>query len=150
MSILEQRAAIVAQARKWIGTPYVSCASVLGAGVDCGRLLVRVFVDSGLVPPFDAGEYSPEWNQHNSEERYLAFVTDRAGPVDKPEPGDVILWKYAHCFAHGGIVTCANPLTIIHAYQPDGLVIEEQVQHNARLSDPARERRAYSIWAPKK
>lgn len=32
-----QRAAVVAEARSWIGTPYHNCADVKGAGVDCGN-----------------------------------------------------------------------------------------------------------------
>jgi cell wall-associated NlpC family hydrolase len=45
-----QRATVVAEARSWIRTPYHNCADVKGAGVDCGMLLVRVFVDTGLMP----------------------------------------------------------------------------------------------------
>ena len=41
------REKIVAEARSWIGTPYHNCADIKGVGVDCGMLLVRVFVDLG-------------------------------------------------------------------------------------------------------
>ena len=47
------REKIVAEARSWIGTPYHNCADIKGVGVDCGMLLVRVYVDTGVVPPFD-------------------------------------------------------------------------------------------------
>ena len=53
MTEAEQRAAVAAEARKWILTPYHHGADIRGAGVDCGMLIVRVFVDLGLTPPFD-------------------------------------------------------------------------------------------------
>jgi len=52
------REKIVAEARSWIGTPYHNCADIKGVGVDCGMLLVRVFVDLGLVEPFDPRPYT--------------------------------------------------------------------------------------------
>ena len=47
------RARVVAEARRWIGTPYHACADLRGIGVACGMLLVRIYVDLGLLPPFD-------------------------------------------------------------------------------------------------
>ena len=44
-----QRAAVVAAARSWIGTPYHHAADVKGVGVDCAMLLVRVYSDLGLI-----------------------------------------------------------------------------------------------------
>ena len=89
-----QRAAVVAEARSWIGTPYHNCADIKGVGVDCGMLLVRVFVDTGLVPPFDPRPYPADWHLHRSEERYLGFVFDRCCEVAQPQPGDVMVLRY--------------------------------------------------------
>ena len=72
-----QRHVIVREARSWVRTPYHAQADIKGAGVDCGMLLVRVFVDSGLVPPFDPRPYADDWYLHRSEERYLGFIFDR-------------------------------------------------------------------------
>ena len=105
----EQRAIVVAEARKWIRTPYHSGADVLGAGVHCGMLLVRVFVDTGLVAPFEPRPYPEDWHLHRSGERYLGFVVDRCQEVSDPEAGDVVVFKYGRCFSHGGIVTRSEP-----------------------------------------
>ena len=43
-----QRAAVVAEARSWIGTPYHHAADVKGHGVDCAMLLIRVYCDCRL------------------------------------------------------------------------------------------------------
>jgi cell wall-associated NlpC family hydrolase len=150
-SMIDESAArqkIVAEARTWVGTPYHACADIKGAGVDCGMLLVRVFVDCGLAQPFDPRPYPVDWHLHRSEERYLGFVLDRAHEVARPRPGDVALFKYGRCYSHGGVVTVAHPLTIVHAFWPYGLVLEEPVHLNGQLSDPRRALKVFSHWVP--
>ncbi len=142
-----QRATIVAEARSWIGTPYHNCADIKGVGVDCGMLLVRVFVDSGLCPPFEPRPYPADWHLHRSEERYLGFVFDHACEVEAPAPGDVVVFRFGRCYSHGGIVTNAKPLTIVHAYMPARRVVEEDVGRSGPLSDPARKPRFFNFWA---
>jgi len=129
----DERLAVVAEARKWLRTPYHHCADVLGAGVDCGMLIVRVFVDAGLCEPFDPRPYSPDWHLHRSAEKYLGFVFDRCKEVETPKPGDVAVFKYGRCYSHGGIVTDADPLTIIHAYSLADMVIAERIDQNPQL-----------------
>src|SRR5579863_6520001 len=143
-----QRAAVVAEARRWIGTPFHNCADIRGVGVDCGMLIVRVFVDAGLCPPFDPRPYPPDWHLHRSEERYLGFVFDRCAEATEEDarPGDVIVFKYGRCYSHGGIVTKSEPLTFIHAFNPARRVVEEQLRHNEQLSQPRHARRFFSLW----
>jgi cell wall-associated NlpC family hydrolase len=143
----DQRAAVVAEARKWLGTPYHNCADIQGVGVDCGMLIVRVFVDTGLCAPFDPRPYPPDWHLHRGEEKYLGFVFDRCCEVEKPQPGDVMVVRIGRCYSHGGIVTVPAPLTIVHAYFQARRVIEEDITHNSRLSDAARAPRFFSFWA---
>ncbi|MEJ0093410.1 MAG: hypothetical protein WDN46_08225 [Methylocella sp.] len=143
---LETRALIVAEARKWIGTPYHPCADVRGAGVDCGMLIVRVFVDTGLVAPFDPRPYPPDWHLHRSAERYLGFVTERCEQVEQPGLGDIVVFRYGRCYSHGGVVTSTDPLRLVHAYHPYRTTFEEGLDANIQLSDPARQRRYYSLW----
>ena len=139
-----QREAVLAQARRWIGTPYHHQADVVGAGVDCGMLLVRVFVDAGCVPAFDprAGAgYSNEWFLHRDEERYLSFVQAYAEPVASPLPGDIVVFVHGRTFSHGGIVV-AWPL-IIHASAPAECVLLENVEQSPFAG---KARRYYSVW----
>ena len=142
-----QRATVVAEARAWIGTPYHNCADIKGVGVDCGMLLVRIFVDSGLCAPFDPRPYPVDWHLHRSEERYLGFVFDRAHEIGRAQPGDVMVLRYGRCYSHGGIVTAVSPLTLVHSYYPARRVVEEQVLRNAVLAEPARQPRFFSLWA---
>lgn len=144
MSECYQRALIIKEARSWLGTPYHSCADVRGAGVDCGMLLVRVFVDTGLCESFDPRPYAEDWHLHRSEEKYLGFVVERLKEVAEPQPGDVVVFRYGRCYSHGAIITKVVPLTIIHAFQPAGLVFEEEVSSNPALSNPARAPKFFS------
>jgi NlpC/P60 family putative phage cell wall peptidase len=137
------RNAIVAEARSWIGTPYHNCADIKGVGVDCGMLLVRVFVDLRLIAPFDPRPYTHDWHMHRGEERYLQSLLAHAERIESPQPGDVMLFRVGRCYSHGGIVTSSDPLTIVHASFPAKIVLEETVKQNAQM----RERAAEAIFA---
>jgi cell wall-associated NlpC family hydrolase len=143
-----QRAAVVAAARAWRGTPYHHMADIKGAGVDCAMLLVRVYCDLDLVAPFDPRPYTRDWMLHRDDERYLGFLTERAHLIDRvlAQPGDTILFRFGRCFSHGGIITDTAPLTIVHAFRSVGAVTEETVERGElapRLSDA----KFASIWA---
>jgi cell wall-associated NlpC family hydrolase len=142
-----QRHAIVREARSWVRTPYHPQGDIKGIGVDCGMLLVRVFVDTGLCEPFDPRPYADDWYLHRSEERYLGFIIDRAKEVLVPLPGDVMVFRYGRCFSHGGIVTNTSPLTIVHAFQPALVVLEEEVARSPALCARVRHPKFFSLWA---
>src|SRR5690348_760942 len=91
---------IVAEARRWLGTPYHHAGDVLGVGVDCAMLVVRVFVDAGIIPAFDPRPYPPDWHMHSSVERYLGQVMQYAQEVEDPQAGDLALFHVGRCIAH--------------------------------------------------
>lgn len=146
-SELCQRSLVVSEVRKWLNTPYHPQGDIIGAGVDCGMLLVRVFVDTGLCEPFDPRPYADDWMLHRSEEKYLGFIFERAREVLAPQPGDVIVFRFGRCHSHGGIVTGTKPLKVVHAYKPARMVIEEEIHTNPMLSDRRRLPKYFSWWA---
>ena len=99
-----------------------------------------------MLPPFDPRPYPSDWHLHRDEERYLGFVIDRAREVEKPQPGDVMLFRWGRSYAHGGIVTVLTPLRVVHAYYPSRCVLEDEVARDAMLSDPVRKPRYFSFW----
>lgn len=149
MTEQEERDLVVAEARSWIDTPYHNCADVKGAGVDCGMIIVRVFVDTGLVAPFDPRPYAQDWHLHRDDERYLGWVRTWCEPVEEPRPGDLVVFRYGRAYSHGGIVVSTDPVAIVHAYLDEGRVLEERIDRNARLSSMDRQRLFFSYWAKK-
>lgn len=111
-------------------------------------LLVRVFVDAGLVPTFDPRPYPQDWHLHRDDERYLGFVFERATEVEHPQPGDVVVFRYGRAYAHRGIVTATEPLTLVHAFSPAQAVIEEPIMRNPVLAEPGRPPPASSASGP--
>jgi hypothetical protein len=87
-----------------------------------------------------------DWHLHRSDERYLGFLLARAHAVAAPQPGDVILFKYGRCYSHGGIVTIADPLTIVHAFAPARIVLEEEIGRNAEVAVRLGNARFASYW----
>ena len=110
-----QRAAIIAEARSWLGTPYHHEARIKGVGVDCAQILVGVYSAVGLIEAFDIPHYPVDWNLHRDEERYLGLLRrhtrEIAGP---PLPGDLAVWRFGRCFSHGAIVV--EWPVVIHAH----------------------------------
>lgn len=150
---LEQRAAVVAEARRWKGTPYHHRAHVLGAGVDCALLILEAFAGAGIEERFDPGQYNADWHLHRSEEKYLEVVERYMARVHANEaplslqpdftalPGDVLMFRVGRTFSHGAIVT-SWPF-IIHAYYPSRIVEEVDIQRTPMAMRPMR---LYSYW----
>jgi NlpC/P60 family putative phage cell wall peptidase len=141
-----EREAVIVEARSWIGTPYHHAADVKAHGVDCAMLLVRVYCDLGLVEPFDPRPYTRDWFLHRNEERYLNFLLKRSREVREPKDGDVVLFRIGRCFAHAGIVSRAEPLTIIHAFANAGCVVEDIIERNPELSSRIKKAKFASYW----
>lgn len=146
MAEWEDRARVVAVARGWIGTPWHHMADIKGVGVDCAMLLVRVFVETGLVPPFDPRPYTRDWMLHRGEERFLAHLFAHAHEATKPRPGDAVVFKFGRCFSHGGIVSALEPLRVVHAFAPARIVLEEEIGRNADVGARLASARFASFW----
>jgi len=109
-------------------------------------LLVRVYCDLGLVEPFDPRPYTRDWFLHRSEERYLNFLLKLSREVREPKDGDVVLFRVGRCFAHAGIVSLAEPLTIIHAFANANCVVEDIIERNLELSSRIKNAKFASYW----
>jgi len=58
---MDKRAAIVTEARRWMGTPYHHQAALRGVGVDCVGLIRGVGFACGVLPPLHE-----EWKRFNA------------------------------------------------------------------------------------
>ena len=126
----EQRAAVAAAARAWIGTPFHFNAQSRGVGVSCSGLLIGAFSDAGVFPSFDPGHFPRDYhlNCPEGDDFYLRFVRRFGREIPgRPDVGDVMLFHYGRAYAHGAIVVEAEPLTIVHAFFRARRVVEERL-----------------------
>jgi len=121
-----QRAAVIAEARSWIGTPWHHRARVKGHGVDCGQFIAEIFIRTGCVPEFDTGDYSMQHHLHRSDELVIGWAEQFSAPVEWPEPGDLALFKFGKCFSHIALVT-AWPI-VIHSLIRVGVIEQDATQ----------------------
>lgn len=126
MTIAEQRAAVIASAKSWLRTPFIDNAMVKGCGVACGPLLIAVYRSIGIqIQEPNWSLFPKDWHMHTQEERYYNMVAEYASPVEKPEPGDMVLFRFnnqnrpARPYCHGGIII--EWPQIIHAYWGKGV-----------------------------
>jgi NlpC/P60 family putative phage cell wall peptidase len=135
-------AAIVAEARRWIGTPYVHRGALRGVGCDCLGLVIGVW--RALIGPLPQAvlPYAPDWAEAQGGEPMLAAA--RRWLVEQPAgeivAGEVLLfrWRPGVAAKHVGIAT--DPGHMIHAH--DGARVAEVALR------PWRRRLAYRFRFP--
>jgi len=126
---------IVAEARTWLGTPWVHQASVKGAGCDCIGFVVGVAEAFG-IPEAKAWKNDLLFRGYPVTpvmDKLLAAVEKYLDPVSVPriEPGDILVFnliipQHIALPMHFGIVSQIKPTYIIHAHAPKsvGRVVE--------------------------
>jgi len=128
---LEWRAAIVTEARAWLGTPYLHQASDRLAGCDCIGLVRGVWRALCGPEPEMILAYSPDWSEARGLESVLDAASNHLQTVSygNAQPGDVLVFRWRpHLPAkHCGILV--TPTRIVHAYQAAGKVAESDVSH---------------------
>ncbi|QYJ16010.1 hypothetical protein Rxycam_01840 [Rubrobacter xylanophilus DSM 9941] len=101
--------AIVAEARKYLGVPYVYGGASPDQGFDCSGLVMYVFAQFGISLP------------HSAAAQYGYGYS-----VSTPGPGDVVFWAQGGGgITHDGIATGSG--TVIHAPYPGTVVREEAI-----------------------
>ena len=122
------RASFVAEARSWIGTPFVHQHEMKGVGVDCGGLVRGVSVALGLIPQ-NYRELVPQELRGYSRQpsgflgRDLCDIYWRRIPVIDIQPADVVLIAWDKGIPqHGAIVGDYRHggLSLVHSLGPSG------------------------------
>jgi cell wall-associated NlpC family hydrolase len=137
---MNQRQRVVAEAETWLRTPYHHMGRIKGGGTDCLMLLAEVYEAAGVIRHVDVPFYPPDWNLHRDTERYLQGLMRFGREIDGlPRRGDVAVFKFGRCFAHGAIVIAWPRL--IHAWCDAGVVFSDADQaplsgREVRFFDP--------------
>ncbi|PRX10468.1 UNVERIFIED_ORG: NlpC/P60 family putative phage cell wall peptidase [Martelella mediterranea] len=120
----------VAEAEKWIGTPYRHQASEIGVGCDCLGLIRGVWGRLyGEVPGIGA-PYAADWAERTGRERLLDAAARYCGTaiaLEQMAPGDILLFRWRAQFAakHAGILSADDQF--IHAYEQAGVICSSLV-----------------------
>ncbi len=115
------RERIVVEARTWLGTPFHHQGRAKGVGVDCAGVAVGVAKACGL-----------EWADARGYGRiphrglFSATIDAVTEPVELADvhPGDLMVFAWRDDPQHVAIVSNAQPLRIIHAWQQAGACVE--------------------------
>lgn len=141
----KQREHLVAVAESWYGTPYRGCSCLKGAGVDCGQLIKGVMIEAGHK--FEDGiptpeQYSLDVAQHRKSTEYIDIVEKYMREIPESEvlPGDVVIYKLGHAFAHAAIIKLW-PIHVIHALKDYGVV----GGHGMNLKFGKRQKKFYTL-----
>jgi len=112
------RAAALAEARSWIGTPYQHQASLKGVGCDCLGLVRGVWRAVAGPEPEEAPPYRPDWAEAAGEEILLQaarrWLAER--PVTAAQAGDVLLFRMSEGAPVKHAAIASGPERMIHAY----------------------------------
>lgn len=118
----EQVAALLTEARSWVGTPYHEKGRVKGGGTDCVQLLAGVAINAGILDEVQIrNSYSvvvPEGSEYI--DRLLQYA-DEITEADVT-PGCIALYKTSFGFMHSAIVV-SWPDAVIHATNKRGVII---------------------------
>lgn len=144
MTALVPAADVIAQARCWLGTPYLHQGTAMGLGCDCLGLVRGIWRHFCGAEPYAVPPYTRDWGEAGAREvlfdaasRVMVQIDVATGLVT---PGALVLFRMSpdvpakHC----GVVTGS---TLIHAYERGG-VIEEP------LSKAWQRRAAYAFQFP--
>jgi cell wall-associated NlpC family hydrolase len=124
---------IVAEARSWLGTPWVHQHRTKGVATDCAGLVIGVARALGLVPPdFDVNGYGrqPDGSLLGVCDRFM-----RRTSWAEAQPGDVLVVAISGDPQHMGILVPYRHggLALVHAASNAGEVIETRVMFSAAL-----------------
>lgn len=115
------RSQVVAEARTWLNTPYRHQGRLKGVSVDCVGLAIGVSQALGLTS-YDIEGYArrPDGTLKGEMDNVLHVIGKHEAGA-----GDLLLFHWANCPMHVGILT--GPNSIIHAYALNRKVVEHDL-----------------------
>jgi cell wall-associated NlpC family hydrolase len=122
----EHRAKLVRETKSWIGTRYRGWSRVKGSrgGVDCGQILAGVYINAGFLSPDIPlpKYYSLSVAQHKESTEYIDLIRTYFDEIPEAEvlPGDIVVYKLGHAFAHAALVV-EWPAFVVHAFAHGGV-----------------------------
>lgn len=118
---------VLVAARRWLGTPYVHQASVLGAGCDCLGLIRGIWREVLGGEPADVPPYTADWSEASKLEALWQAAEAHLQPRELcvMQPGNVLLFRMRTdaVAKHLGVLSASGATPrFIHAFTGHGVV----------------------------
>jgi NlpC/P60 family putative phage cell wall peptidase len=126
------RAAIVAEARTWLSTPWLHQAALKGVGTDCIGLIAGVGLALG-VPEAKEFLLDPECRNYGRAPVRKALLANCARFLQVAQGmslGDIVLLRCSGQPQHFGIISDLAPKSMVHAYFQAKRVVENTMDPN--------------------
>lgn len=138
----ERLAALDAEARRWVGTPWAANADSIGLGVSCHNLPRALYLGVGaLDADFPRMEGSPDRTRHERVSVMAPWVDARPefrNVFDRAwQPGDLLGLRIYHCVDHLGVVLPGG--RFLHVLSHRATMIDA-------LIDPTWSQRVNRVW----
>ncbi len=119
----------LAEAARWLGTPYRHGGSTRGVACDCLGLVRGVWRALYGVEPDYPAAYAPDWEAAGGEPLLDAVARHMRPREGEALPGDVLVfrWRPQAMARHLGLL--AHEQRFIHAYQGHGVVASALSAH---------------------
>jgi cell wall-associated NlpC family hydrolase len=115
---------LVEAARTWLGVRWVHQGRSR-TGVDCIGLIIVTAEECGLATEDMLG-----YRRTVEPERFMESIRRQTTPAADPEPGNIGIFRGGNQPCHVGIFAEKHgAVTLIHAYAPLGVVLEEPFIH---------------------
>lgn len=114
---------VIAEARRWIGTPYHHQATLRGVGCDCLGLVRGIWRKVVGPEPIAMPNYSPAWDEVSKRDDMANLFAEHLAAADRaPIAGDVILFRMRPeaVAKHCGVMVSAS--TFVHSHTGRGTV----------------------------
>lgn len=138
-SIAARASALDAEARSWLGTPFLAGNCVRGRAVDCVRYAAAIMRAAGAFPALTLPDYALDHAKHTTHSQLLHYLLDEpalAGrltfaPVHGPRlPGDLYGLRSGHADHHIAVHLPWDQVT--HAVETHGVIIHEAGEEDFR------------------
>jgi NlpC/P60 family putative phage cell wall peptidase len=119
---------VLADAVRWVGTPYCHQASNCGVGADCLGLIVGIWNAVGDEPLQLDRRDQRSWAQHADGEPLLDGLRQHLNeiPPASARPADVLALRWRTRWPASHLAVLMEDATIIHAYE-GGRVVRSHV-----------------------
>jgi hypothetical protein len=124
------RAEIVAEARRWLGTPFHHQGYKRGGGADCVGLICGIALELGIEGAEewrDGAQYHQYGRPPNP--RFLLKTCDHfldKIEIDAAHEADIFVLSFEREPMHFGLITQVDPIYVVHALYGIGRVVEHR------------------------